>query len=100
MESKEALDYMFGVAICGSGLGETADKVRECYNKIVDNLERLEKQDKILERLKRPMFYSERKKLGEEYMKWARENNVLQNDLTSIITWCFCFKMKEWLEND
>ena len=66
---------------------------------ILNDLERLEKQDKILERLKRPLFYSERKKLGEEYIKWAKENNVNQNDLTSIITWCFCFKMKEWLDN-
>lgn len=42
MTSKEKLDYMYGVAICGSGLGETADKVRECYNKIADDLEVLE----------------------------------------------------------
>lgn len=55
---------------------------------------------KILEILKKPMFYSERKKLGEEYIEWARENNASQNDLTNIITWCFCFKMKEWLVNE
>lgn len=59
-----------------------------------------QEQDKILEKLKKPMFYSKRKKLGEEYIEWARENNVSQNDLTNIITWCFCFKMKEWLENE
>lgn len=47
MISKESLDYMYGVAICGSGLGETADKVRECYNKIADDLEILENYKKI-----------------------------------------------------
>lgn len=59
-----------------------------------------QEQDKILERLKRPMFYSQRKKLGEEFLSWAKENNADQCDLTNIITWCFCFKMKEWLNNE
>ena len=70
-----------------------------CIETIAEALDKKEKQDKILEILKRPLFYSERKKLGEEYIKWAKENNAAQNDLTTIITWCFCFKMKEMLEN-
>lgn len=64
------------------------DKVKELKEKV-------EKQDKILETLNRPMLYSERKKLGEEYIEWAKENNIDSRDLTSVITWCFCFKMKE-----
>ena len=48
MTSKEKLDYMYGVAICGSGLGETADKVREYYNKIADDLEEYEELKKIM----------------------------------------------------
>lgn len=74
----------------------TPEQVKE----LVKDLERLEKQDKILETLKRPMLYSERKKLGEEYMEWARENNVNRYDLTNIITWCFCIKLRSWLENE
>lgn len=62
---------------------------------IMKRLKRLEKQDKILERF---MFYSERKKLGEEFLNWAVENKVSKTDLTNIITWCFCFKIKEWLD--
>lgn len=70
-----------------------------CIETLQEALDQKEKQEKILETLKRPMFFSERKRLGEEYIKWAKENNAAQNDLTTIITWCFCFKMREWLEN-
>ena len=42
MESKKALDDMYNIAISNSGDFEKADKVRECYNKIADDLEILE----------------------------------------------------------
>ena len=71
----------------------------DCIETVQEALEQKEKQDKILERLNRPMLYSERKKLGEEYIEWAEENKASKNDLTTIMTWCFCFKMKEWLDN-
>lgn len=101
MKSKEALnnirDYNTEVIHdVGSEYGE--NPLEEECNIIEKDLERLEKQDKILEKLKKPMLYRERKKLGEEYMEWARENNVNRYDLTNIITWCFCFKMREWLD--
>lgn len=76
------------------------DEMIDCIEIIQEALEKLEKQSKILETLKRPIFYSERKKLTREYIKWAIENNANYNDLTNVITWCFCFKLKEWLENN
>ena len=42
MESKKALDDMYNIAISNSGDFEKADKIRECYNKIADDLEILE----------------------------------------------------------
>ena len=69
----------------------------EQVEELVKDLEQKEKQDKILERL---MFYSERKKLGEEFLSWALENKVDKNDLTNIITWCFCIKLRSWLDNE
>lgn len=72
---------------------------KEEFDTIKQALLKVQEQDKILEKLKRPLFYSEMKRLGEEYIEWAKENNALQDDLTNIITWCFCFKMKEWLNN-
>lgn len=114
MESKEAIARLKGnilsdpfdrsndvnlneLRIVGS---QMQNEYLEELKTIEKDLEQKEKQDKILERLKRPLLFSERKKLGEEYIEWAKENNVIQNNLTSIITWCFCFKMKEWLEDD
>lgn len=42
MANKKLLDYMYNIAISNSGDFEKADKVRECYNKIADDLEVLE----------------------------------------------------------
>ena len=47
MASKKSLDYMYNIAISNSGDFEKADKVRECYNKIADDLEILENYKKI-----------------------------------------------------
>ncbi len=55
MTNKELLDYMYGVAICGSGLGETGDNVRECYNKIADDLDLLDKYKKIEKKIGLPI---------------------------------------------
>lgn len=48
MKSKEELDYIYGVAICGSGVGETGDKVKECYEIIKKDLEELEELKKLM----------------------------------------------------
>lgn len=87
-------------------LNEILNKTRRTPNisltpkqveELIKDLERLEKQDEILGRLKKPMLYRERKKLGEEFLSWAEENKVSKTDLTSIMTWCFCIKLKEML---
>lgn len=95
----EALEKIANTDICNVYASSILDYCQLEYETIKQALIKAQKQDKILETLKRPMLFSERKRLGEEFIEWAKENNVLQNDLTSIITWCFCFKMKEWLEN-
>lgn len=72
----------------------------EQVEELIKDLEQKEKQDKILEKLKRPMFYSERKKLGEEFLNWAEENRASKIDLTNIVTWCFCIKLRSWLDEE
>ena len=86
----------FDQAIAMKGLTNYSRIISDDINQYKSVLKDLE----ILEKLKKPMLYSERKKLGEEYIAWCKENNVKQDDLTNVMTWCFCFKMKEWLNND
>ena len=101
MTSKESLDYMYGVAICGSGLGETADKVRECYNDIVDELDILKeyrkimgtpiqeimKRLKVLELLKR--YYRIGETIDEDFLVLKKPIPIEDAD-----------KIEEWLKND
>ena len=91
MDIKEKLEVIKALQNCG------VRQYRLALEEVEKDLEQKEKQDKILERF---MFYSERKKLGEEYIEWAVENKVNKNDLTNIITWCFCIKLRSWLDND
>lgn len=44
------------------------------------------------------LLYSERRKIGQEYVKWCKENNTLFNDETNMITWVLAIKLKEWLK--
>ncbi len=55
MTNKEALDYIYTIAIFSSGEDEIDNKVRECYNIIAEALEENQKQKEILEILK-PYF--------------------------------------------
>lgn len=55
MATKKALDDMYNIAISNSGDFEKADKIRECYNKIADDLETLEKHKKIEKELGCPI---------------------------------------------
>lgn len=48
MESKKSLGYMYKLVISNTGDFKRADKVRECYNKIADDLDLLEEYKKIL----------------------------------------------------
>lgn len=44
------------------------------------------------------LLYSERRKIGQEYVKWCKENNTVFNDETNMITWVLAIKLKEWLK--
>ena len=94
MTGKEALEYMYGVAICGSGVGETGDKVRECYNIIADSLEELKKQDEILEIIKK---YITPYKVYNDYTNEDDEYFDLDSYRMSKQDYD---KLKEWLENN
>lgn len=62
----------------------------------------IRKDLEVLENIKSKtlLFYSDRKKIAEEYEKWCKDNNAMISDTTNMITWVLCFKLKEWLNNE
>lgn len=46
------------------------------------------------------LLYSERRKIGQEYVKWCKENNTVFNNETNMITWVLAIKLKEWLKDE
>lgn len=95
MTSKKLLPELFNEAnrlSCEESKYTTYDIWKMC-KEIEKDLEKLENiESKTL------LFYSDRKKIAEEYEKWCKDNNVMISDTTNMITWFLCFKLKEWLE--
>lgn len=89
MTSKEIL-----AVIKGAFVSMNKD-CEEAFNQIERDLEVLENiKSKTL------LFYSDRKKIAQEYEKWCKDNNAMITNTTNMITWLLCFKLKEWLGNE
>ena len=74
MKSKEMLVEMYMLSIDNIGMFEKADRLRECFNKIADDLEKLEKYEKIF---KEPLKnIRERLERLEKLKKWFMENTT------------------------
>lgn len=70
------------------------------YNTIKQALLKAEQDKKKLNEIEKLTYllYSERRKIGQEYVKWCKENNTVFNDETNMITWVLAIKLKEWLK--
>lgn len=80
---------------CDSVIGMTED-----LESIKATLLKAEQDKKKLNEIEKLTYllYSERRKIGQEYVKWCKENNILFNDETNMITWVLAIKLKEWLK--
>lgn len=89
MTSKKALDDMYNIAISNSGDFEKADKVRECYNKIADDLE-------VLEIFKNKFCIKTQKALFNKRPMYII--NIMGHDI--FIPKVIYDKLKQWLEGE
>lgn len=80
-------------------LGMYLEDTRE-FGTIKQALLKAEQDKKKLNEIEKLTYllYSERRKIGQEYVKWCKENNILFNDETNMITWVLAIKLKEWLK--
>jgi len=74
---------------------EYIDTIKQALLKAEQDKKKLNKIEKLTN-----LFYSERRKIGQEYVKWCKENNTLFNDETNMITWVLAIKLKEVLKNE
>lgn len=75
-------------------------KTYDCFETIKQALIQAEQDKKKLNEIEKLTYllYSERRKIGQEYVKWCKENNILVSDETNMITWVLAIKLKEWLK--
>ena len=72
------------------------------YDIIEQALLKAQEQEKKLDRVEKltNLLFKERRKIGQEYIKWCQKNNTVFDDATNMITWVLCIKLKEVLNND
>ena len=56
---------------------------------------KLDKVEKLTQ-----LLFKDRRKIGQEYIKWCEKNNAMVNDATNMVTWVLCIKLKEVLNNE
>lgn len=96
----EALETLKDMLI-GNGVNDNInDYVDNLILPIKQALIQAEKDKKKLNEIEKltRLLYSERRKIGQEYVKWCKENNTLFNDETNMTTWFLAIKLKEWLK--
>lgn len=57
--------------------------------------QKLDKVEKLTQ-----LLFKDRRKIGQEYIKWCEKNNAMVNDATNMVTWVLCIKLKEVLNNE
>lgn len=96
----EALETLKDMLI-GNGVNDNInDYVDNLILPIKQALLKAEQDKKKLNEIEKLTYllYSERRKIGQEYVKWCKENNILVSDETNMITWVLAIKLKEWLK--
>lgn len=80
---------------CDSVIGMTEDleSIKQALIQAKQDKKKLNEIEKLTH-----LLYSERRKIGQEYVKWCKENNTVFNDETNMITWVLAIKLKEVLK--
>ena len=71
------------------------DTINQVLLKAQEQEHKLDKVEKLTQ-----LLFKDRRKMGQEYIKWCEKNNAAFNDATNMVTWVLCIKLKEVLNNE
>lgn len=97
-----ALECLENIKNFEGSYGTLYDSYCEELVTIKQALLKAQEQEQKLDRVEKltQLIFKERRKMGEEYIKWCEKNNAKYDDATTMITWVLCFKLKEVLNNE
>lgn len=67
-----------------------SEKIKQYILKAQEQEQKLDRVEKLTN-----LPFKERRKIGQEYIKWCQKNNAVFDDATNMITWVLCIKLKE-----